>query len=763
MIINRIRQIARTLALMVPPLRRLHETANNLSERVQQSEQLVAALRQRLRESESLNALIPELKQQMESARAKLLESESRNALIPGLQEQAASLQRRLLESESLNALIPELKQQMESARAKLLESESRNALIPGLQEQTASLQRRLLESESLNALIPELKQQMESARAKLLESESRNALIPGLQEQTASLQRRLLESESLNALIPELKQQMESARAKLLESESRNALIPGLQEQTEALRLRLLESESHNGLIPGLENRIVECQIALTAANDRVSQIPELMQRGDDLQFRLQDAESRNRIVVVRMEAELTSMRKRVSELELAQLTAEVRLGEIATAEERLGSLHLDQAASAESTLRHGTPDKCGKLRIAIFGNINNYPLMLAEGFRELGHEVRLVVNRKEALHRPEAKHPEWANAYPDWILDCSALSEESIMSYSPPLLSKIVSYFFDNADLVVLNDYGATLARFLPQPQMAFLTGSDLTYYANYQSLDLRTAAWDHQFKKSAKGRRTIQRYSDFVTLQRDGILAANLVSFGLRGLIPKGDELLDSIGVSDFNRMMVLLSDTLNLNPCPPQNNTKLRIFNGARVAWQQSADNRFSEQDLKGTDVLLNGFAIYCREGGKGELRMVRKGNDVESAIELCERLEIDGRVVWINEMKLHQFNDEVKGADLVCDQFGNSFPGMVTTHAYALGRPVLANLRNECFGKSLAKPLPGFQASTATEVAEHLLRLEVDRKAICTMGKRSRQYAEQHMSPTSMAEQVLAHVGLTRKE
>jgi hypothetical protein len=661
------------------------------------------------------------LEQQSTALQERLLAAESRNALIPELEQHVESMQALLLGAEGRNALIPDLRQRVETLQERLLESESRNALIPGLEQQSTALQERLLAAESRNALIPELEQRVESMQALLLGAEGRNALIPDLQQRVETLQERLLESESRNALIPGLKQQSTALLEQLLTTESRNARISGLEQQVEALQRQLLEAKSRTEEIYSLQQQL---------------------------------AASRS---------ELDSARKSVCELEMAQLDAEGRLGEIAVAEERLNLLHFDRSAAAGRDAERFHRGDPRKLRIGIFGNINNYPLMLAEGFRALGHEVRLVVNRKEALHRPESKYAEWDDSYPDWILDCSALSEEAIVSNAAPLFSRVVSYFFDNVDLVVLNDYGPALSRQLPKPQMAFLTGSDLTYYANYRSLDLRTASWDLEYKKSAQGRRAIRQYSDLVTHQRDGILAADVVSFGLRGLIQEGDNLLDSIGVADSRRMMILLSDTENLEPCPPANNIELRIFNGARVSWQQTADKRFSQQDLKGTDVLINGFAIYCSKGGQGELHMVRKGYDVDAAVELCAQLGIGERVVWLAEMDLHQYDDEVRAADVVCDQFGMSFPGMVTTHAYALGRPVLANFRNECFAAALPKPLPGFQASTSTEVAEHLLRLDSDRKAVRTMAKLSRRYAEKYISPASMAEQVLARAGIKRKD
>jgi len=160
-------------------------------------------------------------------------------------------------------------------------------------------------------------------------------------------------------------------------------------------------------------------------------------------------------------------------------------------------------------------------KYNIALFGNTNNYPLLLAESFTQLGHDVQFFINRKELLHRPESKYPDWSKHYPSWIHDCSFLSDEDI-AYEIPSLDNVVNQLSNqNFDLVVLNDIGLALAGFLRCPYVAFLTGSDLSYYADYGMLDKLTAKWDPEFKRSISGRRNIYRFADLVTRQRDGIL--------------------------------------------------------------------------------------------------------------------------------------------------------------------------------------------------------------------------------------------------
>lgn len=396
-------------------------------------------------------------------------------------------------------------------------------------------------------------------------------------------------------------------------------------------------------------------------------------------------------------------------------------------------------------------------KLSIAIFGNTNNFPLLLAEGLVAQGHHVRLLINRKELIHRPESKHPEWGGNYPSWVFDISEIADLDV-AYGTPALDGAIAQLTHGVELAILNDIGPAFAKYLRCPHAVFLTGSDLSYYADFDSIRLRTANWDPGFRRSVAGRRVTRKVSELVIDQRDGILSAEAVSFGLRGLISRGDRILDSIGVEDARRMMIYISDVARLEATPAPGNDSLRILNGSRVLWKQADDNSYSEQDLKGTDILLQGFALYCQRGGKGELRLFRKGGDVDAAVALIDALGIASRVVWLGEMPLDRFHEEMASADIVCDQLAQSFPGMVTADAFAMGRPVLANLRNEIFGSYFPAPLPGLQASSPEEVCRQFLDAENSKDMLQALGTQSREFAENHLSPAGMAETLLKRCG-----
>jgi hypothetical protein len=392
-------------------------------------------------------------------------------------------------------------------------------------------------------------------------------------------------------------------------------------------------------------------------------------------------------------------------------------------------------------------------RLSIVLFGNTNNYQYLLAEGFRALGHDVRLILNRKELLHRPESLNPSWIDRYPDWVTDCSDLTEFDI-AYNSYGIEDTITRLTSEADFAVLNDIGPALASFLRCPYAAVLTGSDLTYYADFRSLDLRTATWDPAFRRTPQARHLVAKLTGLVARQRDGILMSSLVSYGAKGLIPEGDALLESIGVTDSQRAMIYLSDTLTRSEHPMPNNGELRIFCGSRVVWKQNAAKSYSAIDLKGTDVLIDGFALYCDGGGRGTLHLPKKGSDMPDAMARIDELRITSRVQWYDDMPLSRFEAELISADLICDQFGSSFPGLVTTHAYALGRPVLANFRRGV----MPFDLPGLNAETATDVRDALFFAERNRAELARLGRDSRRYAENHLSPKVMARSILKRSG-----
>jgi len=400
-------------------------------------------------------------------------------------------------------------------------------------------------------------------------------------------------------------------------------------------------------------------------------------------------------------------------------------------------------------------------QLTVCFFGNMNNAPFLIAEGFRALGHVVKIFITRPDLLSRPESVYPYMKDNYPDWVLDYSRLTDDDFIHETKLVDDAIAKINSENYDLVILNDAGLSISNRIIAPCIALLTGSDLTYYANYDSVFTRTNMWDPNFLATSDARDFIVKTRQFIERQRLGIKKALVVCFPHRGFSPLGDWLLDSIGVKDDVRTSLHVSSTDLLASMPPSGNKRMVVLSPCRIVFQNEIHVELSSMDFKGTDILLKGFALYCRQGGLGVLRLIKKGQDVGAAEALSVDLGINKRIIWLEEIAICELRQEMVKADLICDQFGVSLPGLVTTDAYALGRPVMANLRNDVFSAVYPEPFPGFDAKTPEEVSDWLLHLDSNRTLLRKIGELSREYAEKYLSPTRVAEQILEKIAKNR--
>jgi glycosyltransferase involved in cell wall biosynthesis len=293
--------------------------------------------------------------------------------------------------------------------------------------------------------------------------------------------------------------------------------------------------------------------------------------------------------------------------------------------------------------------------------------------------------------------------------------------------------------------------------RPALSLLTGSDLTYYADYHTIAVRRGAGDLEWYRSGPGRAAQRQMANLVTRQRDGILASEAVSFAAKGVVPSADSLLESIGVPDSRRFFSWISDTMRLAYEPPRRHARLRVFCPTRVNYRLPLPAGLSTQDHKGSDVLIRGFAAFVQGGGDAELRIVAKGYHVEDAKALVHELGVEAQVTWLPEMRLDAVYDEMREADLVADQFGLSLPGLVTTDALALGRPVLANFRPDLLGDAYPEPIPGLHAVTPEDVCAQLDLVSSAAFPAEDVGRAGRAFAERYLSPAAHARTCLARL------
>lgn len=405
---------------------------------------------------------------------------------------------------------------------------------------------------------------------------------------------------------------------------------------------------------------------------------------------------------------------------------------------------------------LAASTQGVAARMKIGFFGNTNNFPLTLARALRRLGHDVLFFVDSEYILHRPEHRYEDIPYPYDDWIIDVSPMR---LPHYAFPnrKRARVISMLRE-CDAVVLNGLGTTMLEAIGRPAFLLLTGSDLEYFANLESI--RHLMWSRsrrpQFVWRAIAPPLVRLLNArVVPAQRRGIQLATAYTYFPRGLMPHGDTLLAELGVDDERRSFFMMADLDGVDAPPLPNNDPLRVYSATRFNWKAPIPPGMTALDYKGSDVMIRGLGLFYRRSGvRLNIRLVKKGLHVTEAMDLVREEGIEDQVTWLEEMTQRQVHEEFVRADITLEQFGASIPGMAALDAMALGRPVIADARPEVMERVIGARSAICQARTAEEVCQQMLRLldPIERERV---GRESRSYVEKYFSPESAVRLILS--------
>lgn len=402
--------------------------------------------------------------------------------------------------------------------------------------------------------------------------------------------------------------------------------------------------------------------------------------------------------------------------------------------------------------------------MKIGFLGNANNYPFMLALALKAKGHSVVFLVDSDSPLNRPESRYPEITVPYPHWIVDFQGIGLWDSMP-GDPLLEQAL-HILRSCDAIVLNEFAPSVSDWTEKPAFALLTGTDLEILADLQYVDFayplprfhlrqlfhrsHWAVRGLQIKNRAQLRAKIDR-------QRSGIRKAVGLNYFPVGSLPNGDRLLTEMGAPRRNRVFFMMGDIDRYSYAPYPSNSKLRILNVARITWKKPREHFICELDYKGTDVLIRGLGLFIRNNPGAptpNIRLVRKGADVEATEQLIREEGIETSVTWLEAMNQTELYEEYKSADIVTEHFGEGSIGMGTLDAMATGRPVITRCSPEIFRREFGEVSPICHAATAQEICDQLTRLSANREIREKIGRDSRRYVEKYFSPERAADLVL---------
>ncbi len=378
----------------------------------------------------------------------------------------------------------------------------------------------------------------------------------------------------------------------------------------------------------------------------------------------------------------------------------------------------------------------------------------------RKLGVNAVQVINRKELLHRPESRNPSFVEKYPDWLKDFSDLPEEKYIAGGYGI-DEVINFLTHDVDAMVLNGVGPSLAKYCDLPYLSVLSGSDASYYANWAMVEHQTSLFENAYRKSKGYLYYRSILTEFIQRQREGIRNSVAVHTAPVGSVASIDEVLTDIGVSQQNRIELYMTNVEfeKVSNKRKVSNKKFRILNGARLCWKRPLPTGVCDQDNKRTDLLLKAFKIFLEHGACAELVLIRKGVHIRETEWLVEQLGLSDDVIWMDEMDMSTFHTCIQSADVVCDQFGNTTPGLVAIDAMGFGVPVVSNFNLPVF-KRLYPGVNFFcHAETPEQIAEQFSRLYESKSERERISFQSTEFVKHYCTPEAVAQVYLQRLGL----
>lgn len=394
-----------------------------------------------------------------------------------------------------------------------------------------------------------------------------------------------------------------------------------------------------------------------------------------------------------------------------------------------------------------------------AFVGSMNAMPMTYALQLRKRGWDVTYFVDAPPGDHlsRPEHKFPGIIRyPYPAWIIERPVLSP-LIAALGPAFLFRDILATLRRVDVVVLSGFYLCLRRYLsPSQTVLFLShGSDLHVWCDSTNVG-RLACLFAARIGAVPARLVVTRA---VRRMIESLKKVTAVITFPPGLSEPGETILArelaGTNVARIARYDISFADL----PRPdgleqPGPSDSLRIVCGTRHTFRRHPG--LSDEENKGTDVIIRGLARYARLGRRTlEVHFFRKGLDLAEARALCESLGIAGNVSWHEEMPFHEFLKLHQRCDIAFDQLGSHWMGS-GMYAMYLGMPVVTNSRKDVLEPYWGEPSPLCHAQNEEDVVDWLVKLE-DPVLRRELGAQSHRFAVAHFDDKLTTEAILSFV------
>lgn len=393
---------------------------------------------------------------------------------------------------------------------------------------------------------------------------------------------------------------------------------------------------------------------------------------------------------------------------------------------------------------------------RIGLYGNIANNFYVIAKALRKNANlDVHLYLeSTTDLVQSPESEDPEIKGNYPNWI---HKGKQWDLINCFLPLRHNIVKEL-SQFDIVILSGRGVSIAAFLKNRTVFFVTGGDLTlipFYRRFMHLYRRESTMIKGVVGKYLQRRGIyyvsevwtQPFSPFVNaLNRLKVNKEKIKNIYFPVMVNSTLFQLDPTAAGSSEKNVRAICDNFNFV-----------IFHPSRLMMDADPELKDAGQ-WKQNDLLFYAFADFVHKLGAKDAVLVMPdrtvSHDVSRAKQLIQELNITSNVVWLKADNPEGFTRKelVKFysiADAVADDFGVGWFGSVVLEGFSVGKPVISYVDEDVMRK-LYPWHPFLSSNSRQGLTEIISRLYQDKNYRATQGALGRKWIEEFHSPESAA-------------
>lgn len=375
--------------------------------------------------------------------------------------------------------------------------------------------------------------------------------------------------------------------------------------------------------------------------------------------------------------------------------------------------------------------------MKVALLGNMNNLMFSVTRHLRDRGVDADLLAFDDDPKHF----HPSldtFSLDYQRYFRSLPWGTPERCLTVSKEAVARTL------APYDVLVGCGAA-------PAFAFRGGRTLDLFIPYGS-DLT----DHPFRLPRLNRRSLRSVAAFPILQRQGLRRTRAVLGDPSVAIEPMLERLDYPG------QRIVSSPPL---VHPPTYTPELLLEYQTRCHWFQEVRALREEADVlvfthgrhlwkslesrnstKGTDIALQALAQAARAIAPKKLRCVtfEYGPDVDASRALAKELGLEDHILWLPFCGRKEIMTLMSVGDFCLGEFGPSYLSCGTIYeALTLGKPLIHNREDSLYAAHYPELYPMCQASTASEIASHIVDFASDPAPFRVKGEQGRQWHEEY--------------------